>query len=68
MSDFMKWLYPRYIKPYLDEAPQEDYSFWIDLLHNELSFHDRQALEKLTEFTAIHAFLLGVQTGRGLPH
>lgn len=66
MSDFMKWLYSRYIKPYLDEAPQEDYYFWIDLLHNELSSYDHEALEKAAEFTAIHAFLLGVRTGRGL--
>ena len=68
MSDFMKWLYPRYIKPYLDEVPQNEYCFWIDLLHNELPFHDREALEKATEFTAIHAFLLGLRTGQGLPH
>ena len=68
MSDFMKWLYPRYIKPYLDEVPQGDYCFWMDLLRSELPFHDHEALEKATEFTAIHAFLLGVQTGQSLPH
>ena len=66
MSDFMKWLYPRYIKPYLEEAPQEDYSFWMDLLHNDLTCCGEEAFEKAREFTAIHAFLLGVRTGQGL--
>lgn len=25
MSDFMRWLYVHYIKPYLDSVPQDDY-------------------------------------------
>ena len=68
MSDFMKWLYLHYIEPYLEEVPQDDYVFWMDLLHNDLTRDGEEALEKAQEFTAIHAFLLGVQTGRGLPH
>ena len=67
MSDFMQWLYPRYIKPYLEEAPQEDYAFWMDLLRSDLTCQGEEALEKMREFTAIHAFLLGVRTGQGLP-
>lgn len=67
MSDFMKWLYAHYIKPYLKDVPQGDYYFWLDLLHNELPSQDQEALEKATEFTAIHAFLLGLRTGQGLP-
>ena len=67
MSDFMKWLYLRYIRPYLKEVPREDYAFWIDLLQNELDGGGKEALEKTGEFIAIHAFLLGLETGRGLP-
>ena len=36
MSDFMLWLYAHYIRPELDAAPQGDYSFHFDLLHNDL--------------------------------
>jgi len=68
MSDFMQWLYSRYIRPYLEEAPQEDYAFWIDLLQNELNCCGKEALEKTGEFIAIHAFWLGLETGRGLPN
>lgn len=32
MTDFMKWLYPRYIRPYLDEVPREGYELWFSLL------------------------------------
>ena len=66
MSDFMKWLHAHYIKPYLDDVPQDEYYFWIDLLHNELPQPCREALEKAAEFTAIHAFILGLRTGQGL--
>ncbi|MBQ7778293.1 MAG: hypothetical protein IJ396_05240 [Oscillibacter sp.] len=66
MSDFMQWLYPRYIKPYLEEAPQGDYAFWMDLLRSDLTCQGEEALEKAREFTAIHAFLLGMRTGQGL--
>lgn len=67
MSDFMKWLYAHYIRPQLDGAPREDYEMWLDLLDSDLPPLDREALEKSTEFTAIHAFVLGLRTGRGLP-
>ena len=59
MSDFMKWLYPRYIRPYLDAVPQADYSFHFELVENELGQHAVESYEKIQEFTAIHAFLLG---------
>jgi len=68
MSDFMKWLYRHYIEPHLSEIPRDDYGFWTDLLLNDLTPSGREALEKAQEFTAIHAFLLGIRTGQGLPH
>ena len=66
MSDFMKWLYPRSIRPYLDAVPQADYSFHFELVENELGQHAVESYEKIQEFTANHAFLLGLRTGAGL--
>ena len=70
MTDFMKWLYPRYIRPYLDAVPQADYSFhfemWLSLMESDLEYQFREELDKTLEFTAIHAFLLGLRTGAGL--
>lgn len=40
---------------------------WISLLDDELTPDLREAYRKNREFTAIHAFLLGLRTGRGLP-
>lgn len=67
MSDFMKWLYAHYIQPQLAAAPQEEYEAPLDLVRNVLDPHARECYEKALEFTAIHAFLLGLRTGRGLP-
>lgn len=67
MSDFLKWLYAQYIRPQLAAAPREEYEAPLDLIHNVLDPHARESYEKTLEFTAIHAFLLGLRTGRGLP-
>ena len=77
MSDFMIWLYLHYIKPYLDTvpaddyyveaAPQEEYEMWLSLMESDLEYQFREEFDKNLEFTAIHAFLLGLRTGRGLP-
>ena len=66
MSDFMKWLYAHYIKPQLDAAPQDEYEMWISLMDGDLEHQFREEYEKTLEFTAIHAFLLGLRTGAGL--
>ena len=66
MSDFMIWLYLHYIKPYLDTVPADDYNFHMDMIHNELGYHALESYEKNLEFTAFHAFLLGLRTGAGL--
>ncbi len=66
MSDFMKWLYASYIKPQLDAAPQGEYELAFSLLRDGLEHSCRESMEKAVEFTAIHAFALGLRTGRGL--
>lgn len=66
MTDFMKWLYPRYIRPYVEAAPREEYEMWLSLMESDLEYQFREELDKTLEFTAIHAFLLGLRTGAGL--
>lgn len=67
MSDFLKRLYAHYIRPYLETVPQGDYDFHFDLMQNEMLQGSVESFEKTREFTAVHAFLLGLRTGRGLP-
>lgn len=66
MTDFMKWLYPRYIRPYVEAAPQEEYEMWLSLMESDLEYQFREEFDKTLEFTAIHVFLLGLRTGAGL--
>lgn len=66
MSDFMKWLYANYIKPQIDAAPREEYSEALSVVENEIVPHARADYDKAAEFTALHAFQLGVRTGKGL--
>ena len=67
MSDFMLWLYANYIHPQLYEIHEgEDIGHFqnvIDRLPEDLL----PDLQKCEEFTAVHAFLLGLRTGAGLP-
>ena len=67
MSDFMPWLYANYIKPQTG-IPTEGtaYAFHLDILRNNLRPSERESLDKVLEFTAIQAFLLGLRTGEGL--
>ena len=67
MSDFMKFLYTQYIQPQISASPQEEYELHFSLVENELGPHARDSYDKTLEFTAVHAFLLGLRTGRGLP-
>ena len=67
MSDFMKWLYANYITPQINAASQEDYEAYFSLMENTLEPDLAATYKKTQEFTAIHAFLLGLRTGRGLP-
>lgn len=66
MSDFMKWLYSNYIKPHLDTIPKGDYSPDFYLLEDDVSPETCGSFGKTQEFTATHAFLLGLRTGQGL--
>ncbi len=66
MSDFMKFLYASYIKPQIDAAPKGEYEQPLSLIENCLDTHDRENYEKALEFASIHAFALGLRTGRGL--
>ena len=66
MSDFIIWLYAHCIKPQIDAAPQGDYEFWLSLMDSGLDPNCREEFEKPLEFTAIHAFLLGLRTGERL--
>lgn len=66
MTDFIKWLYIHYIKPEVDAVPQGDHGFHFDLLKNQLTPTLQAELDTCLEFTAVHAFLLGMRTGAGL--
>ena len=67
MSDFMKWLYAHDIRPPQVAAPPDDSEMPRALPEGELTSEMAADYEKAREFTAIHAFLLGLRTGRGLP-
>jgi len=67
MSDFMKFLYASYIKPQIDAAPKGEYEQSFSLLQDELDNGLRAGCEQALEFAAVHAFLLGLRTGQGLP-
>ena len=66
MTDFMRWFYAHYIHPQLEHVPREAYQYWLSALENDLTSRQREDYEKVLEFYAVHAFLLGVETGRGL--
>ena len=66
MSDFMKWLYASYIKPHLDTVPRGEYIPDFYLLEDEVAPETCGSFSKTQEFTAAHAFLLGLRTGQGL--
>jgi len=66
MSDFMLWLHANYIRPQIDAQKKGDYSFHFDLVRNSLPASERLSMDKCLEFTALHAFTLGLRTGAGL--
>ena len=66
MSDFMKWLYANYIKPQIDGIPKGDYRADFEIAGDDINTEMQTCFGKTQEFTAVHAFLLGVRTGQGL--
>lgn len=68
MTKFMMFLYDQYIKAYIDQQPKDDGDlFRYDVLNNGLTdVQQKEDLEPVLRFTAVHAFLLGMQAGREL--
>lgn len=67
MNGFLTFLYRSYIKPHLDRQPKDDGdTFRFSLCEGNLAPSDRQDLEAVVAYAAVHAFLLGVRTGTGL--
>ena len=67
MTDFSRFLYSSYIKPYLDRQPRDaGEEFIFSLWENSHTVQARQEHEALFRFLVVHAFYLGLRTGAGL--
>ena len=67
MTDFSRFLYSSYIKPYLDRQPRDaGEEFIFSLWENSHTVQARREQEALFRFLAVHAFYLGLRTGAGL--
>lgn len=64
--EFMSWLYQNYIKTQLDPQIDDLIAFSFSSLENGLEWSCRQDLERVKEFWAVRAFLLGLRLGQGL--
>ena len=66
MTDFTRWLYANYIKPHIEQQNRTGYEQPLDVLAIDLMPEQRRDIERLLEFYAANAFLLGLRTGAGL--
>ena len=66
MSYCLKWRSPHCIRPDLGAVLQDSCELRPSLMEGEPEPQVREEFEKTLEFTAIHAFLLGMRTGAGL--
>ncbi|MCI9443722.1 MAG: hypothetical protein HFF69_03265 [Oscillospiraceae bacterium] len=66
MTDFMRWLYANYIKPQLDQEDISAYETSVSLMDTCLDENLKIQHNRVLEFYASHAFLLGLRTGAGL--
>ena len=66
MTEFMEWLYMRYIQPEIQRADDSGYKKYFALLSDGLTLEQRDAYAGALEFYACSAFLLGLRTGAGL--
>ena len=66
MNDFMRWLYANYIRPQIESRDRTGYERPLALMPDILDPDQRMECERLLEFYAAHAFLLGMRTGAGL--
>lgn len=66
MTEFMEWLYMRYIHPEIKQEDDSGYRKYFALLSDELTLDQQDAHDRALEFYACSAFLLGLRTGAGL--
>ncbi len=66
MTDFTRWLYANYIKPHIEHQDRTGYEQPLAVLAIDLMPEQRRDIERLLEFYAVNAFLLGLRTGAGL--
>lgn len=66
MTDFMRWLYAKYVWPYLTEQDQRGYETPLSLMDTCLDNALKKEYRRTLEFYTGHAFLLGLRTGAGL--
>lgn len=66
MTDFMRWLYANYIKPQVEQSDITGYEEAFSLKGTSLCPDMEEACDRLLEFYAGNAFLLGLRTGAGL--
>ena len=67
MTDFLSFLYSQYIQPYVAAQPRDDADkFRESLCWGECSTEEEKDVEAVVRFSATHAFLLGLHTGKGL--
>ena len=66
MSDFMLSFYNSYIRPQLYDIKEGEYTEDFQKVFDHLPEDLLPSLYKCEEFTAIHAFLLGLRVAAGL--
>ena len=66
MSDFMLAFYNSYIRPQLYDIKEGEYAKDFQKVYDHLPDDVLLSLYKCEEFTAIHAFLLGLRMAAGL--
>lgn len=65
MSNFMNFLYEHYIKAHIDAQPKDDGDeLRFGLLECSMEKSQEEDIEAVLGFTAVHAFLFGMQAGR----
>lgn len=67
MSDFKNFLYEHYIKAYIDAQTKDDGdALRFGLLECSMEEGQEEDIKAVLGFTAVHAFLLGMEAGREL--
>lgn len=67
MTEFMETLYDQFIAPYAKSRPVDEfYALYFDRHEQTASLDEKDNMEMIQKFYAIHAFLLGLQMGCAL--